>query len=200
MADAGGKRLDGIRGKEPGLAAVEDSPESDDIKVTLAMTAHDATTRQSASGGDAVQRGMNDPTDEQMTKIGAALDDFTRRHKLADPSGAERPLNELDKQVLLFTGDNPGCGPSDVARFLAVANTTISSATDRLVKRGLLDRDRIEKDRRAISLRLSKSGEETAMALRQLHQDLYRMMLRRLSPDEREQFVKIITKIAYYED
>jgi DNA-binding MarR family transcriptional regulator len=143
---------------------------------------------------------MNDPTDEQMTKIGAAFDAFTRRHKLADAGGAERPLNELDKQVLLFVGDNPGCGPSDVARFLAVPNTTISSATDRLVKRGLLDRDRIEKDRRAISLRLSKDGEETAVALRQVHQDLYRMMLQRLSPAEREQFIKIITKIVYSED
>jgi DNA-binding MarR family transcriptional regulator len=143
---------------------------------------------------------MNEPTDEQITKIGAAFDDFTRRHKLADAGGAERPLNELDKQVLLFTGDNPGCGPSDVARFLAVPNTTISSATDRLVKRGLLDRDRIEKDRRAISLRLSENGEETAVALRQVHQDLYRMMLQRLSPAEREQFINIITKIVYYDD
>ena len=143
---------------------------------------------------------MTEPTDEQMTKIGAAFDAFTRRHKLADAGGAERPLNELDKQVLLFAGDNPGCGPSDVARFLAVPNSTISSATDRLVKRGLLDRDRIETDRRAIALRLSKDGEETAVALRQVHQDLYRMMLQRLSPIEREQFISIITKIVYYED
>jgi DNA-binding MarR family transcriptional regulator len=143
---------------------------------------------------------MNEPTDEQMTKIGAAFDALTRRHKLADAGGAERPLNELDKQVLLFTGDNPGCGPSDVARFLAVPNTTISSVTDRLVKRGLLDRDRIENDRRAVSLRLSKGGADTAAALRQVHQGLYRMMLQRLSLDEREQFLKIITKIVYYED
>jgi DNA-binding MarR family transcriptional regulator len=143
---------------------------------------------------------MNEPTDEQMTKIGAAFDAFTRRHKLADAGGTERPLNELDKQVLLFAGDNPGCGPSDLARFLAVRNTTISSATDRLVTRGLMDRTRIEKDRRAISLRLSKEGEATVAALRQVHQDLYRMMLKRLSPEEREQFIHIITKIVYFDD
>lgn len=143
---------------------------------------------------------MNEPTDEQMTKIGAAFDAFTRRHKLADASGTERPLNELDKQVLLFAADNPGCGPSDIARFLAVPNTTISSATDRLVKRGLLDRDRIEKDRRAISLRLSTEGEAAVVALRQNLQNLYRMMLLRLSPEEQEQFLHIITKIVYYDD
>lgn len=142
---------------------------------------------------------MNEPTDEQMTKVGAAFDAFTRRHKLADGGGSERPLNELDKQVLLFAAGNPGCGPSDVARFLAVPSTTISSATDRLAKRGLLERERIEGDRRAISLRLSAAGETTVTALRQVHQNLYRMMLRRLSPDEREQFIAIITKIVYNE-
>lgn len=143
---------------------------------------------------------MTEPTDEQMTKIGAAFDAFTRQHKLADAGGPDRPLNELDKQVLLFIGGNAGCGPSDVARFLAVPNTTISSATDRLVKRGLLDRDRIEQDRRAISLRLSHEGEATVVALRQIHQNLYRMMLQRLSPSEREQFIQIITKIVYYDN
>ena len=143
---------------------------------------------------------MTEPTDEQMTKIGVAFEAFTRRHKLADAGGGDRPLNELDKQILLYAGDNPGCGPSDVARFLAVPNTTISSATDRLVKRGFVDRDRIEEDRRAISLRLSRDGEATVVALRQAHQDLYRMMLQRLTPDEREQFIDIITKIVYYDD
>lgn len=143
---------------------------------------------------------MSEPTDEQITKIGAAFDAFTRRHKLADAVGSGKPLNELDKQVLLFAADNPRCGPSDVARFLAVPSTTISSATDRLVKQGLLGRDRIEEDRRAISLRLSAAGEEMVAALRMVHQHLYQMMLRRLSPEERDQFIAHITKIVYSED
>ncbi|WP_375380129.1 MarR family winged helix-turn-helix transcriptional regulator [uncultured Sphingomonas sp.] len=143
---------------------------------------------------------MSEPTDEQLTKIGAAFDAFTRRHKLADAAGSEKPFNELDKQVLLFAADNPGCGPSDVARFLAVPSTTVSSATDRLVKRGLLGRDRIEEDRRAISLRLSAAGETTVAALRAVHRGLYRKMLQRLSPDERDQFIVYMTKIGYSED
>lgn len=143
---------------------------------------------------------MSEPTDEQMVKAGAAFDAFTRRHKLADLSGLERPLNELDKQVLQFVADNPGCGPSDVARFLSVPMTTISSATDRLVKRALLGRDRIEGDRRAISLRLSGQGERTVAALHEVRQGLLRMMLGRLSGDEREQFIALITKIVYDDD
>jgi DNA-binding MarR family transcriptional regulator len=143
---------------------------------------------------------MSEPTDEQMAQAGTAFEIFTRRYKLADVSSLERPLNELDKQVLKFVVDNPGCGPSDVARYLSVPITTISSATDRLVKRGLLDRDRIEGDRRAISLRLSNQGEATMAALHKVHQGLLRMMLQRLSASEREQFIALIMKIVYNDD
>ena len=154
-------------------------------------------SRMANAGCGAVSSTMSEPTDEQMTKAAAAFDAFTRRHKLADVSGLERPLNELDKQVLQFIANNPSCGPSDVARFLSVPSTTISSATDRLVKRALLDRDRIEGDRRAISLRLSDQGQATVAALHKVHQGLLRMMLQRLSVSEREQFIALITKIVY---
>jgi DNA-binding MarR family transcriptional regulator len=36
---------------------------------------------------------------------------------------------------LVFVDDNPGCGMGDVARYLNVAMTTMSSAIDRLGKR-----------------------------------------------------------------
>lgn len=166
----------------------------------LGSTAGWRPDKADSNGCGAVCGTMSEPTDAQMIEAAAAFDAFTRRHKLADVSGSEKPFNELDKQVLLFVADNRGCGPSDIARFLAVASTTISSATDRLVKRGLLGRDRIEGDRRAISLRLSGQGETTVVALRKAHQGLLRMMLQRLSPGEREQFIKLITKIVYNED
>jgi DNA-binding MarR family transcriptional regulator len=97
---------------------------------------------------------MTTPTDDQLAKLGAAFDTFARRYKLADALSSEKPLNELDKQTLLYVAEHPEYGPTDVARFLAVPSTTISSATDRLFKRGLLERHRLEGDRRAVALRL----------------------------------------------
>jgi DNA-binding MarR family transcriptional regulator len=143
---------------------------------------------------------MTEPTDDQLATLGAAFDTFTRRYKLAEASGPDKPLNEIDKQTLLYVADHSACGPSDVARFLGVANTTISSATDRLVKRGMLGRDRVEGDRRAVALRLSDAGEAYVAAQLRAHRDMYRMMLVRLSAAERDRFIAMISKIVYHDD
>lgn len=93
---------------------------------------------------------MTKPTDDQLVTLGSAFETFTRRYKLAEGMSAEKPLNELDKQTLFYVAQRPACRSIDVARFLGTANTMISSATDRLVKRGLLKRARVEKDHRRL--------------------------------------------------
>ncbi|WP_336971074.1 MarR family winged helix-turn-helix transcriptional regulator [Sphingobium aromaticiconvertens] len=143
---------------------------------------------------------MTKPTDDQLATLGAAFETFTRRYKLAEAIGAERPLNEVDKQTLFYVAQNPACGPSDVARFLGTANTTISSATDRLVKRGFLKRAGVESDRRAVALQLSEEGQSYVAVQLKLYRDMYRLMLERLLPAERDQFIAMITKIVYHDD
>lgn len=143
---------------------------------------------------------MSTPTDDQLARLGAAFDAFARRYKLLDALGSETQLNELDKQTLIYAADHPGCGPTDIARFLAVPNTTISSATDRLVKRGLLERHRPEGDRRAVALRLSAAGKARADAIVAAHRDLYRRMLEPLTPAERKSLIRMITKIVFNGD
>jgi DNA-binding MarR family transcriptional regulator len=143
---------------------------------------------------------MTTPTDDQLAKLGAAFEAFARRYKLLDALGSETQLNELDKQTLLYVADHPECGPTDVARFLVVPNTTVSSSTDRLVKRGLLERHRPEGDRRAVALRLSSAGKARADAIVTAYRDLYRRMLEPLSPAERKSFIRMITKIVYRDD
>jgi DNA-binding MarR family transcriptional regulator len=142
---------------------------------------------------------MTTPNDDQLAALGAAFDAFTRRYKLADALSSERPLNELDKQILLYVAESPACGPTDVARFLGVPNTTISSATDRLVKREFLERHRLEDNRRAVALRLTEEGTRRVQAILAAHQDLYRRMLDPLSPAERERLIAIVSKIVHHE-
>ncbi|AOF94957.1 MarR family winged helix-turn-helix transcriptional regulator [Sphingobium sp. RAC03] len=143
---------------------------------------------------------MTKPTDDQLTTLGSAFETFTRRYKLAEAMSAQKPLNELDKQTLFYVAQHPACGPSDVARFLGTANTTISSATDRLVKRGLLKRARVEQDRRAVALELTGEGQSYVTNQRKTYQDMYRLMLERLAPHERDQFIALIAKIIYNDD
>ncbi|EXS70243.1 MarR family winged helix-turn-helix transcriptional regulator [Sphingobium sp. Ant17] len=143
---------------------------------------------------------MTKPTDSQLATLGAAFETFTRRYKLAEAISVEKPLNEIDKQTLFYVAQHPACGPSDVARFLGTANTTISSATDRMVKRGYLKRERVEDDRRAVALRLSDEGRAYVEVQLQMYRDMYRLMLDRLLPAERDQFIAMIAKIVYNDD
>jgi DNA-binding MarR family transcriptional regulator len=138
---------------------------------------------------------MTMPTDEELAALGDAFDLFTRRYKLAEAIGPDKPLNELDKQVLFFVAKQPGCGPTDAARFLGVANTTVSSATDRLVKRDLLTRERPEADRRAVALRLTAAGQARVDAMQAMYGDLHRRMLDPLTAAERRQLIATMQKI-----
>jgi len=141
---------------------------------------------------------MSHPAEEQVAALAAALDAFARRFKLAD-IGTGRPLAEIDKHILQYVEANPGCGPSDVARYFGVAMTTISSATDRLAKRGLLERLRPSDDRRAVALRLTEAGASTTSAHKRAYMAMFSTMLERLTPEEREAFVAMMTKISSYD-
>ncbi|MDP3339250.1 MarR family winged helix-turn-helix transcriptional regulator [Frigidibacter sp.] len=141
---------------------------------------------------------MSDPTDEQVADLAAALDVFSRRFKLTDV-GAGRALAEIDKHILHYVEAHPDCGPTDVARSFGVAMTTISSATDRLAKRGLLERLRPSDDRRAVALRLTADGTSYTADHKRAYMVMFRAMLAPLSPAERDAFVAMMTKIASYE-
>lgn len=141
---------------------------------------------------------MTMPTDEELAALGEAFDLFTRRYKLAEALGPEKPLNELDKQVLFYVAKHTDCGPTDAARFLGVANTTISSATDRLAKRDLLERHRPEADRRSVALRLTRTGQQRVDAMSAMYSELHRRMLEPLTVAERRRLIDMMTKIISY--
>jgi len=138
---------------------------------------------------------MTMPTNEELAALGEALDLFTRRYKLAEALGPEKPLNEVDKQVLFYVAKHPDCGPTDAARFLGVANTTISSATDRLAKRDLIERHRPEADRRSVALRLTDAGQQRVDTMSAMYGELHRHMLEPLTVDERRQLIAMMAKI-----
>lgn len=135
--------------------------------------------------------------DDQTTQLRDAIDALMRRFKIAEQGVDEgKPLNQIDVQALLFIQSRPQCGPTDVARFLGVAPTTISSVTDRLVARDFLTREHSETNRRAITLGLTETGAAYVDALIEAQKSHCRSMLDALSPGEQEDFVRLMSKIA----
>jgi len=143
---------------------------------------------------------MAEPSQEQVEQLTRAFERFTRRFKVAEAAAAaDNALNALDAQTLVFVDDHPGCGMGDVARYLNVAMTTMSSAIERLVKKALVDRRRPEDNRRAVALAATDQGrlvvEETVAGYRQA----CRTMLLSLDPAEQNELIRLTEKIAGHE-
>ncbi len=128
------------------------------------------------------------------------MDTFTRRFKVAQAAAAgHRALNPLEAQTLLYVVEHPDCGLGDVARYLDVAMTTMSSATDRLVRRGLVARRRPEGNRRAIALNATDAGLAEADAQKLAYAEACRAMLRALDREEQEALIRLTEKVATHD-
>ena len=140
---------------------------------------------------------MPEPTRDQVEQLTRAFERFTRRFKVAEAvAAADNALNALDAQTLMFIAEHPGCGMGDVARYLNVAMTTMSSAVDRLVKKELIDRRRPEDNRRAVALSANQKGRQVVDDHIEGYRQACRTMLRALDASERGELIRLTEKIA----
>ncbi|MCT7376804.1 MarR family winged helix-turn-helix transcriptional regulator [Chelativorans salis] len=100
----------------------------------------------------------------------------------------------MDLQAMFFVADHPGCTASEVAQYLGVAATTMSAVADRLVRQGLITRERVLSNRRIVPLTLSKEGRRRVDAAVQMQNNHCRAMLSALEPDERAGFLSAMPK------
>lgn len=136
--------------------------------------------------------------DAQITELRTAIDAIVRMFKIGDDiaAGTATKLNPSDVQTLLFIGAHDLCTGTDIAGFLGVVPTTASAIIERLVKRGLVVRNRTEANRRIVQLSLTGDGRAATAAIIREHNSHCAQMLDRLDPDERAGFVHAMTKIA----
>ena len=83
-----------------------------------------------------------------------------------------------------------------VANAIRAPFSTVSSALDRLEQSGLVSRNRSAKDRRVVCVELTARGKRLADRLRDAHVENCRTMLLRLTPEERDKFLRLTGKIA----
>jgi DNA-binding MarR family transcriptional regulator len=121
---------------------------------------------------------------------------FLINEKVFPSAGGQASYSVHEFQTIGFVAHHPGCMASTVAGFLGVAPTTMTSLLDRLVKRGLVHRERPETNRRAVALTLTVEGDALFQAI--LTQDYANMiaMLAALDDAERPVFLRCMDKIA----
>lgn len=140
---------------------------------------------------------MTEPTQQQIDQLTRAFERFTRKFKVAEAAAAaDNALNALDLQTLVFIEEHPSCLMSDVARYLNVAMTTMSSAIDRLVKKAFVERRRPEDNRRSVALTATETGKGVVQDHAAGYRAACQMMLRSLNQTERNELIRLSEKIA----
>lgn len=87
---------------------------------------------------------------------------------------------------------------SELAGLLYVHRSAITVRVDKLVKKGLLERERDEEDRRNVYLRVSEKGKEFYQTLESKINEFVEAIIRDIPKNELENFLNVFEKIATY--
>lgn len=105
-------------------------------------------------------------------------------------------LNVPDLVALDLIGRRDTCIMSDVAQELGSPMSTVTSVVDRLVKSGLVSRERDANDKRSIRLVPTRLGRKLLATLGEEQRHSCEIVLAALKPKERDIFVALIAKAA----
>jgi DNA-binding MarR family transcriptional regulator len=123
-----------------------------------------------------------------------------RRFKLEPSMIAGSPYADLhanDVGLLVVLRESGKWSVRRIAQELDAPMSTISSALDRLEKRGLVTRLREAQDRRVVHIALTPAGQRLVKKIRAGQIETCRVMLTRLNRSEREQLIRLVARIAH---
>ena len=98
--------------------------------------------------------------------------------------------------ALSVLNEYPGIDQATLAGLIAHDRPTIGGVVDRLVAKGLVERQTNPDDRRARILRLTDAGTETIDRMLPIVRDLQDAILPGLTDAERKEFVRLASKVA----
>ena len=87
-----------------------------------------------------------------------------------------------------------------IANRLDVTLATLTVMINKLVKRGYVQRERGEEDRRQVLVSLTTKGRKAMRAHRAFHKNMVESALAELKPEEESAFVKAIAKVKIFFD
>jgi DNA-binding MarR family transcriptional regulator len=106
---------------------------------------------------------------------------------------------ELTKQqftVLAALENNEGVSQTALVEMTGIDRSTLAEMVRRMLERGLLSRERTEKDARANAVAITGNGRKALRVARSAADRAEKMLLDSLPPSERSKFVKSLAAIA----
>lgn len=105
-------------------------------------------------------------------------------------------LNEKDLMIVGYVGQNKKVRMKDIAEFINVPMSSLTSMVDKLIERNYLAREHSEEDRRAVLIRLAENGQNTYDTHMRRKVELAQRVLSRFDEEEQIALIGYIEKIA----
>src|SRR5262249_52571268 len=137
--------------------------------------------------------------DRRAADLQDVVQDILKQFKCVNSAAAHGPHAELNMQEVKLVEYLGNEGPRmmrELAEYLTVAVNSVTSIVDSLERKGLVQRQRSDEDRRVIRVALTQPGREVSQFLVELNLKLFRSMLGELTEDEQEIFMVLFRKIA----
>jgi DNA-binding MarR family transcriptional regulator len=131
---------------------------------------------------------------ETVSRLKEVLAAFGRRRSLRDPMAAaceELDLTPAQIHTLLWLKLDGPLTMGEIARRVG-SEKTVTGIVDRLVRRKLIQRDKVENDRRIIRCRLTRTGERIAASVDEAVSHAMHALLSILDAQDRERLVRIL--------
>lgn len=113
---------------------------------------------------------------------------------LEEVGSAGHALTPVQFAAMCAIRANPGLDQATLAGLIAYDRVTIGGVVDRLVQKGFVRRRTSARDRRARELALSQAGEDAVERATPAVRHAQVRMLDGLDPNEREVFLRLLTK------
>ncbi|MGG7164760.1 MarR family winged helix-turn-helix transcriptional regulator [Clostridium ihumii] len=142
---------------------------------------------------------FNDLKNEKLNSV--LVDLFNYILKIEEKSLASGKIKDLsitEVHTIEAIGIDSEKTMSEVAKSLKITVGTLTTAINKLVKKGYVDRNRPEDDRRTVKISLTQKGKVIHRAHSMFHNELIRSMLCELEEEEEIVLIKALSKIEEF--
>jgi len=135
-------------------------------------------------------------TGQEPSKLRTALSRYVHARATAlSEARRELSIGEGDAKALLFITDHPGCRAADIAAHLGITAAGVTALVDRLVDRGIVEREYDANDRRVIHITcVVDLAEEPWSALGRFDSD-FDQVLGTYDPDRTDGFAALLDEL-----
>lgn len=126
------------------------------------------------------------------------FNDILKIEETALKEGEFSDLSVTEIHIVEAIGLDREMTMSEVANELDITVGTLTTAINRLIKKGYVDRRRIEEDRRVVLIKLTERGEEAFKSHANFHDDMIKSVILELSDNEEKVLITSLKKITTF--